>query len=176
MKIWFIYAYKRTDTGQYVYVGSTLDPHKRHRRRLVRHSTSKSRSCPWDRELAANPNAYSYEIVEAFWGDIKQALPREDHWMKVCQTFRTKGCFNFARAVDAWWSGTPDYGAWLAARQAAQTTPDVLARKSAAQKKVGATAAFKANMSAAMKKVMARPEVKNKVRATVAAKRSYYGA
>lgn len=168
MKIWFIYAYKRVATGQHVYVGSTLDPHKRHRARVIKGK----KSFPFDRALAADPEAFSYEIVEALRCSLEVAVQRENQWMDALSTFRTPGCFNFQRAN----TFVANYDAWLSARVAAQSTPEFLARKSAISTRVGATAAFKANMSAAMKKVMARPEVRDKVRATRAAKCSYYGA
>lgn len=126
MKIWFIYAYKRADTGRCVYVGSTLNPHDRHRLRIKKSQNG----VPFDRALAAEPSAFSYEIVEALFCLPSTVVLRENQWMDVFGTFRTEGCFNFQRANIT----VPNYESWLAARKAAQSTPEFLARKSAKQK------------------------------------------
>ncbi len=128
MKIWFIYAYKRVDTGKCVYVGSTLNPHDRHRLRIKKSQNG----FPFDRVLAADPDAYSYEIVEALFCLSSTVVRRENQWMDVLGTFRTDGCFNFQRANIT----VPNYEAWLAARKAAQSTPEFLARKALKQKEV----------------------------------------
>ncbi len=128
MIIRFIYVYREKATGRAVYVGSAFDVAKRDRKHIKGYLT-------FDREIRRRGrDAFTLEIVEAFRGDEKDSAPRENQWMDVLKTFRSEGCFNFARAFVQYDSAEHREAA-IAAMAATKQTPEARARMSAMQKK-----------------------------------------
>ena len=95
MTILFIYAYYELVSGKDVYVGSAFNVAARDRVHCV------SGQIPFDREiLRRGRGAFGLRIVEALTAEcdtdaMKAGVPRENQWMDVLGTYRTKGCFNF---------------------------------------------------------------------------------
>ncbi len=171
----FIYVYREKSTGRAVYVGSAFDPEQRDRQH------SNGDGLPFDRELKRRGrDAFTFHIVEALsaptaWAAEKAGAARENHWMDVLKTFRTEGCFNFARsrcfkseelreasiAAMKLCNGTLEArAANSAAMKKHYENPEVRARKSAARKAYFEDPEARARQSAAMKAALSTPEAR----------------
>ena len=169
----FIYAYRLKATGRAVYVGSAFDVAGRDREHYKGH-------LPFDKEIRrVGRDAFTLKIVEALRGvsavEVMTAcIARENQWMDVLDTFRTKGCFNFSRAVvthnsEEQWEATK--AAQSATHKKRWQNSEVRARNSAALKKRYEDPEERARTSAAMKIAKGTPEAR--ARNSAAQKKRY---
>lgn len=131
MNIRFIYVYY--DAGsRAIYVGSAANVKSRD----TFHRSSGSRpncTVPFDRFIAKG-GTFTVSIVEALAAPdaptaMRDAVARENHWMDVLGTYRTPGCFNFARASCSY-NSEEQRVARVFAQRAAKETPEYRLRAS----------------------------------------------
>jgi len=167
----FIYVYKERATRKPVYVGSAFDVEKRDRE----HCTLDA--IPFDHELVRRGrDAFTLHTIDNVVGEtnveaMTRCVERENEWMDECGTYRTDGCFNFARARVLYDSEEQLIARNIAASASMKRvleTSEARSRMSVAATIACASSEVRSRKSEAMKKYYENPEAR--ARTSAAAK------